>query len=271
MRSLRAAVPLAIAASLVAVSPAAADAKAPAKAQASGGDVVQLTYPSIVQVRIGRTERALERATQKIENGKVDKAATTLKVVRRQLSSAWRGAKYVIRTAPPPPADDARVKARKAGDAPAGPTYATPPDTAFRVLTLQHDVASAMVALIDGSHGTGLNALSTTLNQVNDRRDQALQYILSVAPPVPPEDEDADAARVKAQASQDDDDVVTFDTVMPNLNPQLDDEIQAIEGTMIDATDLTTGGRRLLTAADNQVTRTKAFVSTNWPLLPPED
>jgi hypothetical protein len=271
MRSLRAAIPLALAASLVAVAPAAADAKAPAKAKASGSPTVELTYPSIVRVRLGRTERALERATRKYENGKVAEAAPTLKVVRRQMAAAWRGARYVIRTAPPPPPDEdlARVRARKAGDPPTGPVYATPPETAFRVLTLQHDVSTAMVQLIDGSHGTGLDALATTLNLANDRRDQALAYILSVAPPVPPEDEDL--ARVRARSSQDDDDVPTFDTVMPNLNPQLDDELQAIEGTKADATDLTAGGRRLLNAAGNQVTASRAFVALHWPLLPPED
>ncbi len=271
MRSIRAALPLAVAVSLVAVSPAAADAKAPAKAKASGTDVVELTYPSIVQARVGRTERALERATKKIENGKPADAATTLKVVRRQMAAAWRGAKYVIRTAPPAPpedAEDARVNARKSGDPATGPTYAGPADTAFRVLTLQHDVASGVVSLIDGSSGTGLDALSTTLNLVNDRRDQALAYILSVAPPVPPED----AEDARARKSQDEDaGPPTFDVVMPNLGPQLVDELQAIDGTMADATDLTAGGRRLLTAADNQVTKTNAFVTTNWPLVPAED
>ena len=151
-----------------------------------------------------------------------------------------------------------------------GPTYATPPETALAVLNLQHDVASSMVALIDGSHGTGLNALSTTINQINDRRDQALQYILSVEPPLPPE-EDADAARVRAQASQEEDAVPTFATVMPAYGAALDDELQAINGTISDATDLTAGGRRLLNAANAQVTKTKAFVAANWPLLPAED
>jgi hypothetical protein len=265
MRSLRAIAPLAVAASLVAVSPAAADAKAPAKAKASGTDAVELIYPSLVQVRIGRTERALERATRKVENNKLDEAATTLKVVRRQLAAAWRGTKYVIRTAPPPPpAEDARVKARKAGDAPVGPTFATPPETAFRVLALQHDVASAMVALIDGSHGTGLNALSTTLNQVNDRRDQALQYILGVEPPVPPDPEGEGGGEEEGA-------VPTFATVMPPYASFLDDELQAITGTLLDATDLTAGGRRLLNAANAQVSRTKAVVSANWPIVPAED
>jgi hypothetical protein len=283
MRSLRATLPLAVAASLVAVSPAAADAKAPAKAKASGGDAVELIYPSLVAPRIGRTERALERATKKIENGQFDKAATTMKVVRRQLAAAWRGTKYVIRTAPPAPpdedADAARVRARKSGDAPVGPTYATPPDTAFRVLTLMHDVSSGVVGLIDGSHGAGLAPLSTTLNMVDDRRDQALRYILTVEPPVPPEEDEpedpadpgADAASVRARASQEEGAVPTFAAVMPNLNPQLDDELQAYAGILSDATDLTAGGRRVLSAGQAQVTRSKAFVATNWPLLPAED
>jgi len=59
--------------------------------------------------------------------------------------------------------------------------------------------------------------------------------------------------------------------VMPALNPQIDDELQAIAGTVSDATDLTAGGRRLLNAAQTQVTATGTFVSTNWPLVPPED
>ncbi len=265
MRSLRAALPIAVAATLIAVAPAAADAKAPAKAKAAGSDVVELTYPSLVQVRIGRTERALERATRKIENDKPVEAATTLKVVRRQLAAAWRGAKYVVRTAPlPPPAEDARVRARKSQ----APTYASPPETAFRVLTLQHDVASAMVALIDGSHGTGLNALSTTLNQVNNRRDQALQYILSVAPPVVEEPEDLALAR---KSQEEEDAAPTFDTVMPPYATELDDELQAMNGTLLDATDLTAGGRRVLNSANAQVFRTKAVVSANWPIVPAED
>ena len=265
MRSLRAALPIAVAATLIAVSPAAADAKAPATAKAAGTDVVELTYPSLVQVRVGRTERALERATRKIENNKPVEAASTLKVVRRQLAAAWRGAKYVVRTAPPPvPAEDARVVARKSDDPPAGPTYASPPETAVRVLALQHDVASAMVALVDGSHGTGLNALSTTLNQVNNRRDQALQYILGVEPPVPPDPEGEGGGEEEGA-------VPTFATVMPPYAMHLDDELQAMNGTLLDATDLTAGGRRVLNAASAQVSRTKAVVSTNWPIVPAED
>jgi hypothetical protein len=270
MRSLRQVVPLALAAGVVALAPAAADAKATPRAHASGGDVVTPTYPSIVQVRVNRTERALDRATRKIENGKIDKAATTFKVVRRQLAAAWRGAKYVIRTTPPPPATEDRVRphARKSGGAPVGPTLASPADTAMLVLTTMHDVAVNVTQLIDGSHGTGLNALSRTLNFTDDRRDGALNYILSVAPPAPATE---DVWRPKARKSGGAPVATTFDTVMPNLIPQFDDELQGIEGLKVDATDLTAGGRRVLTAAGAQVERSKAFVNTHWPPVPPED
>jgi hypothetical protein len=273
MRSIpRAAVPLAIAVGLVAASPAAAaDSKPSAKAKAAGAPTVELIYPSIVRARIARTQRALERATERYESGSPLDAVPTFKVVRRQLASAWRGARYVIRTTPaaPPPEDLARVhrKARASGD-PVGPTYATPPDTAFAVLSLQHDVAAEVTQLVDGSHGTGLAALSKTLFLALDRRDQAIQDIKTLAPPAPPPE---DLARVRARKSQEEDAGPTFDTVMPNTIAQFDDELQAISGTQIDATDLTAGGRRLLNRASAQVTATKATVNTIWPPIPPED
>jgi hypothetical protein len=268
MRSIRAAVPLALALGVVAAAPGTAGAKAPPQARASGGDVVVVTYPSLVRVRIARTERALARATRKVEHGKFDEAAVTFKVVRRQLAASWRGAKYVIRTAPPPPAteDRLRPRARKSDDPPTGATYASAPETAVRVLELQHTVAAEVAQLIDGSHGTGLDALARTLNFTNDRRDGAMSYILSVAPPAPPTED-----RVRARKSQEEDAAPTFDTLMPNVIPDLDDELQGIGGLKSDATDLTAGGRRLLNAAESQIGRTKAFVNLHWPPVPPED
>jgi hypothetical protein len=271
MRSIpRAAVPLALAAGLVAVAPAAAGAKAPPEAHASGSAPVEIIYPSIVQVRVNRAARALDRATKRIENGDVAKAALALKVVRRQTAAAWRGAKYVIRTAPPPvPPEDLRLRAR-ASDDPTGPTYASPAESAFAVLTLQHDVATSVVQLIDGSHGSGLQALSRTLYLTLDRRDRAIQDIRTLAPPPPPP-EDLARKSARARASQDEDAPVGFETVMPNTIGQFDDETQAIEATKSDATDLTAGGRRLLSAAGVQISATKNVVNTVWPPVVPED
>jgi hypothetical protein len=257
----RAAIPLAVAASLVAVSPAVAK-PTPPKAHVSGGDVSALIYPSLVQPRVDRTERALRRATKALDNGNSAKVATTLKVVRRQMSSAWRGAKYIIRTTPPPPAEEARIHARVSGGA-VGPTFASPADTGVLVLNLQHEIVADMVEFIDGAHGTQLNALSRTISFTLDRRDQALKDIVALVPPAPP----AADARVHARVS-DAPTVDTFDMLMPNYPPLLQDEVQAIEGTKSDATDLTAGGRRLLSDAENQIIKTEAFVNTTWPPLP---
>jgi hypothetical protein len=268
MRSpIRTAVPLALAAGIVAVAPAAAQKPAPS-AHAAGGDVVATTYPSIVNTRVGRTNRALRRAVKQIEAGTPAGAAAsvaTLKTVRRQMAAAWRGAKYVIRTTPPPVADDARVKAHKSQDnLVLGATPASAADTGVRVLLLQHHVAATMIELIDGAHGTGLNALSTTLNFTLDRRDQALRDIVALVPPAPP----ATDARVHAHASGTAPVTTTFDTQMPLYAPFLTDEQQAIDGTKSDATDLTNGGRRLLTDAESQIIRTAGFVNTTWPPIP---
>jgi hypothetical protein len=41
--------------------------------------------------------------------------------------------------------------------------------------------------------------------------------------------------------SHEEDEVVTFDTVMPNTIARFDDELQTIAGTLTDATDLMAG------------------------------
>jgi hypothetical protein len=268
----KAAVPLALAASFAMGIPAAASAKASAPARAAGGDVVTPIYPSLVQTRVDRAERALRHATKRMENNKLDKAAASFKVVRRQMAAAWRGAKYVIRTTPPPPATEDRVplvRARASGGAPVGPTLASPADTGFLVLSLQHEVASDVIQLVDGAHGTGLGMLSRTLFFTLNRRDQAIQDILVLAPPAPPADDAR--VRLRAHASGGAPVVSTFDAVMPNVPPQLQDETQGVDGLKSDATDLTAGGRRLLNDAETQIEKTLGVVNTNWPPVPAED
>jgi hypothetical protein len=259
--------PLTLAAALTATVPAAAGAQAPPAAHAAGGDVVVVTYPSLVKTRVARARRALKVGIRQIENGRP--AGATLKIVRRQMAAAWRGAKYIIRTTPPPPPAEARVRtpAHASGGAPAGPTKAAPAQTAFLVITLEHAVASAMIQSVDGSHGTGLTALSTTLNYALNQRDQAIRDIVALAPPAPP----AEArAAPTAGASGGAPVVATFDTVMPDAVAQLDDELQAVDGLKADATDLTAGGRRLLTAATTHIATTRGVINRTWPPVPAE-
>jgi hypothetical protein len=270
----RAVVPLAVAVGIAVGGPAVADAKAPAKAHASGGDAVVLTYPSLVQTRVDRAERALRHAVKRMENNKLDKAAASFKVVRRQTAAAWRGARYVIRTTPAPPAEEDSVHARAhaSGDPVVGPTLAAPADTGVLVLGLQHEVAADTIQLIDGAHGTGLSMLSRTLFFALDRRDKAIQDILVLSPPAPPVDDARGRVPVRLRARMSDDPVAnTFDILMPSVVPQFADEIQGVDGLKSDATDLTAGGRRLLNAAENQILKTMGVVNTNWPPVPVED
>jgi ABC-type transporter Mla subunit MlaD len=82
---------------------------------------------------------------------------------------------------------------------------------------------------------------------------------------VPPEDGEETRARGDGPVGS------TFDVVIPNLAAQLADALQAIEGTEGDATDLTAGGRRLLTTAAKQIHQTKLTVDRYWPPVPTED
>jgi hypothetical protein len=265
-RTLKSLAPLAVAAA--AVAPSTAGARATPAAHAAGGDVVVLTYPSLVKTRIARARRALKLSIRQMENGKP--SAATLKIVRRQMAAAWRGAKYIIRTTPPPPPaeDRSAPSARSSGGGPTGPVKAAPADTAFLVITLEHAVAAGMIQSADGSHGTGLNALSTTLNFALNQRDQAIQDIIALAPPAPPAD---DRAAPAARASGGEAVVSTFETVMPDAAGQLDDELQAIDGLKSDATDLTAGGRRLLSAATTHIAKTRGVINRTWPPIPVED
>ena len=65
--------------------------------------------PSLVQTRLTRIDKALERLTEDVNDVDAVHAPKAGKVVRRQLAAAWRGARYYITHAPPPPAEEARA------------------------------------------------------------------------------------------------------------------------------------------------------------------
>jgi hypothetical protein len=264
-----------VAAGLVAVSPASA--AAPPTASASGTDAPP-PLPSLVQTRLTRVENALERLTEDVDEVDGVHAMKTAKVVRRQLAAAWRGAKYYIVHAPPPPAEDARRSSAKRGVrvrtlAPkvrakitqddAAPVIADPVSTAVAVFGEFHNISSTVIELTDGARVPVLDAMSRTLFLSLDRRDKAIADVHTLAPPAPPEDL-ADAASVRAKAAQDDE-ALTFDLVMPALTPFLDDEIQHIDGLVSDATDLRPGGSRILAKARTQIQATETTINTVWP------
>src|SRR4051794_12993863 len=98
MHPLRQAVPLALVASLVAASSAAADhdaGRAPI-ARSSGSDAGPPVYPGLVNTRLMRTQKALDRAVDYADDGQADKAVSSLYTARLQVKLAWRAGKYAI-------------------------------------------------------------------------------------------------------------------------------------------------------------------------------
>ena len=277
MRTPRALLPLAVAAGLAAAASPAAAADAP-KAQASGGDVPPVV-PSLIQTRITRAENALERLTEKVDDQDSAGVVRVSKVIRRQTAAAWRGAKYYLRTAPPPVAEDAALNARTRSfkqDDPVGPVVADQFVSAVAVFGLVHDVASQSIELTDGAHGNTLVGLSKTLFWSLDKRDAMVQDAKAFEPVVEP---DAAAARkLKAITSSDGsrklmDDPVggSFAVLMPEITAGLADEMQHIEGLRADATDLTAKGKSILRQAMSQVLLTQHTINVIWPPAPVDD
>ena len=267
---------LAVPAVLLAAAAVAAPSAtaAPPTAQATGVDAPP-PLPSLVQSRLTRLDGALERLTEdvnEVDGVHVGKAG---KVVRRQLAAAWRGARYYITHAPAPPAEDARLRPARPGAvrvrdlAPKvrakiaqddeGPVIADPVTTAMAVFDAFHTTSSTVIELTDGARVPVLDAMSRTLFLSLDRRDRAVQDVITLAPPVPPED-----AELEAVAAQDEE-AATFDLTMPTVPVWLNDELQHIDGLLTDATDLRPGGRRILTQARAQIGRTVAAINVAWP------
>jgi hypothetical protein len=291
MPSLRALAPLAAAAGLMAALPTGALA-APSHpaAHAAGGDVTALVYPSIVSTRLVRAQSALDRAAKYADQGVPDKALTALTAARNNLTKAWKGAKYVIETTPPPPvAGDAafhkrafmksgrlrivkRSRKKHAHGAavsdvvpPAGAALASPFDTAYAVFSLQHYAATTAVGLIDDTSGTTLAAVRSTLARSVNDRDAAIAYIHSIPAPPP-----ADAKRqVRAHGAGTPVATADWTTVMPNVTPQLDDEIQQVEGTL-DEPGLTGAQSSILQGADYRDIKTERTLNLFWPPIPAE-
>jgi len=228
----------------------------------AAGDPVAIV-PSIVQTRIRRTENALDRLTGFVDDGDAAGVTRTGKVIRRQLAAAWRGTVYYLKNPPPPAGEDlaragrvrlsslpAKVRAHIADDD--GPVIADPPTTMLATFQLMHEVAATMAELTDGARVPVLDAMSRTLFYTLDKRDSAIQTAHSLEPPVDPEAEGGE-------------DAVTIGTVMPQVVPQLDDEIQQIRGLQSDATDLRPGGKAILRAGLTQALLTELTINTIWP------
>jgi hypothetical protein len=229
-----------------------------------GGGGAPLVYPSIVNVRLVRAEAALARAATWIDQGQGTNAMPELTIARSNMTKAWSAAKYVIKTTPPPVATDGSF-AHASGGAPAGPSFASPEDTAMAVFGLQVDVVTTSVGLLDSSSPKVRTALFGAIQAALDARDSAITYIHSIPPPPV-----AGAGGVHAEASGG---AVAsgWGTTMPNLLPLLDDEIQVIKGTRKLNPTLPTTTQNVLINSRVRDTTTEATINRYWPPLPADD
>jgi hypothetical protein len=277
MHPLRAAVPLALAVGLVAASPAAADSPAKAGrapvARAAGGDAGPPIYPRLVNTRMVRTQRALDRAVDLADDDQTAKAVSALTKARVQLRLAWRASKHVIETAPPPapPGDGlgrvrvrvkhaSRARARTSGGAVGGSAIADQFTTAGGVLDLQHTVAQTAIGIIDSSHGDLRDGLSRTIFTALNQRDGAIAYIHSIDTPPPPGDGLARAAGGAVGG--------TWATIMPPIADQANDETNQIEGVQALSDTLASGIKRVLRDAEFQIIKTQRTINQYWPPTP---
>jgi hypothetical protein len=251
-----------------------------AAAQAgSGGAAVD---PPIVGVPIQRTATALGNAADAIDAGQGATAAGPLRASRRYLIRSYKGAKYLIANAPPPPADSGSASQTKfrrlarrfirasrtgsqggwirtSGAEGGGPAFADGPTAVFDVFTSQFNAATTAVGMLPDVKGNLLNRVQTTLNTAVVLRNRLVKVIHAAEPPAPP----AADGRVHAHTSGAEVGS-TFGAVMPGLIVLIDAELQQMQATAADTT-VPAASRAALTkviAADKQI---ENLVNQWWP------
>jgi hypothetical protein len=275
MRSFRILAPLALGAALVAVAVAPSVASSGAdddstraepivldrgpSAHAAGGDLPPPPLPAIVNVRVTRTEAALEGAATAVDHGQPAAAVVELNAAVKNMRKAWTAAQFVVRTTPPIATEDS-ADAHASGDPVAGGLTATPEDTVAAVLSLQHDVLTTAIGLTNGTDPGLAPTINTAINAAINARNVAVTYIHSIAPPVAEEDS------ADAHASGDPI-VATWDTVMAGAAGQVDDEIQQATGT----DELVPTSSVDFQNVIKRVTATKNRINVYWPPVPVED
>jgi hypothetical protein len=265
---------VALTAGLAALLPTAA-------AQAGGG--APPIDPPIVGVPIARTQVALGNAADAIDAGNGGQAVGPLRASRRYLIRSYKGAKYLIANAPPPPVGDGSagprrfirlarravrasrlggargwIRAGASGAEGTGPAFADGPTAVFDVFTSQFNAATAAVGMVPDVKGALLTRVQTTLNTAVVLRNRLVKIIHAAEPPAPVEDGRVDARASGAPVA------ATFGSVMPGLTVLLDAELQQLKATQQD-TSIPSASRAALSKAIAADTQIEALVNQYWP------
>jgi hypothetical protein len=184
----------------------------------------EVILPSRVANAIQRAELSLSAAEQAVDTGDTAKAALALKAVRANVARADRAARKQMNAVPADPEAET-----------------TPgPDSVIAVLTLEHEVITTLAGLFDGKAGATVDAVSPNLFGTMNIRDALVDAVIALDP------EGAGAPYADG---------------MPDIVPDFDDEVANLQEALSDDT-LSTGGRKVLTAALAQSQRTDTKVNT---------
>jgi hypothetical protein len=257
MLSFRTMALIALGAALVVVAPAVGTSVSSSQganppAQIAGGDVAP-PLPSLVNTRLVRAQSALASATADFDQNQPAQAVVPVGAAVSNVTKAWGAEKYSIKTTPPPPAGDGVLPDGTGG---AVTAYAGPEDTGFAVLSAQHDVVVTSVGMVETTNAALQKSLLSSITSVQAARLTAIKYIHSIAPP--PADDGVQA---------DDEGAPTWDTVMPNLVPILDDEIQEITGRKA-LNKFPAAVQTALTNAQARAITAKNLINQWWPPVP---
>jgi hypothetical protein len=135
----------------------------PARASAEDDEVI---LPSRVATAIRRTENALAKAEEHIDEAEYAKAIVSLRAVRTYVTAADKAAR------------------RQMSAVPADPEAETTsgPDSVVAVLTLDQEVVVGVADLMNGQTGTLVGAIGTTLSQAQTTRDKLLDAVIALDP-----------------------------------------------------------------------------------------
>ncbi len=228
MNTLKAAAPLALVLSVLALSgtaaPASAAPHAPVAkaAQAESDDAVVL--PGRVASAIRRTQRSLDNAEEHLDEGEYKQSVTSLRAVRRNMYRADKSARRQMNAAPVEDPDAEPVT--------------TGPDSVIAVLTLDGTITQSLSGLFDTNSKGVVVGLTHAMFRTLNARDRLLDSVIALDP------EGAGADYADGMA----------DTVDGYA-----DEVATLTEALADDS-LSTGGRKVLTKALAQVQATNAKV-----------
>jgi len=257
MLSFRKTALVAIGAALVVVAPAVGksvtgSASADLPARITGGDAPP-PFPSIVNTRLVRAEAALGRSTADYDENQPAQAVVPIGAALSNTTKAWGAEKYIIKTTPPPPAAGAAEDGTGGG----ATAYAGPEDTGFAILSAQHDVLTTSVGMIETTNAALQKSLLSTISSAASAMKTEVTYIHSIAPPPAADGVQADGTGAGS----------TWATVMPNLVPVLQDEIQQLAGRQA-LNKFPSAVASALSSARLKVTDTLNQLNTWWPPVP---